>query len=195
MKLSRKKYEANVPSMAMGDIAFLLLIFFVILARVQDDSHIQWEPARIAELDQAKNSKASVAIDADNKTYLNGREIGVANLAASLSEILGDAEAGHRMVLLKVHKDATATYFEPVIEAISEAGGDLLQEVHEVMRARGLAPLLCQAHVRLHSALTLKRMFLSRCHQVLVSATIVCVYALTLCIGLGATGRSRRHSS
>ena len=131
MKLSRKKYEANVPSMAMGDIAFLLLIFFVILARVQDDSHIQWEPARIAELDQAKNSKASVAIDADNKTYLNGREIGVANLAASLSEILGDAAAGHRMVLLKVHKDATATYFEPVIEAISEAGGDLLHVLED----------------------------------------------------------------
>ncbi|MEL0120882.1 MAG: biopolymer transporter ExbD [Opitutae bacterium] len=131
MKLSRKKYEANVPSMAMGDIAFLLLIFFVILARVQDDSHIQWEPARIAELDQAKNSKASVAIDADNKTYLNGREIGVANLAASLSEILGDAEAGHRMVLLKVHKDATATYFEPFIEAISEAGGDLLHVLED----------------------------------------------------------------
>ena len=126
MKLSRKKYEANVPSMAMGDIAFLLLIFFVILARVQDDSHIQWEPARIAELDQAKNSKASVAIDADNKTYLNGREIGVASLAASLTEILGESEAGSRTVLLKVHKDSTATYFEPVIEAISEAGGDLL---------------------------------------------------------------------
>ena len=115
----------------MADIAFLLLIFFVILARVQDDSHIQWEPARIAELDQAKNSKASVAIDADNITYLNGREIGVANLAASLSEILGDAEAGHRMVLLKVHKDATATYFDPVIEAISEAGGDLLHVLED----------------------------------------------------------------
>ena len=131
MKLSRKKYEANVPSMAMGDIAFLLLIFFVILARVQDDSHIQWEPARIAELDQAKNSKASVAIDADNKTYLNGREIGVASLAASLTEILGESEAGSRTVLLKVHKDSTATYFEPVIEAISEAGGDLLHVLED----------------------------------------------------------------
>ena len=35
------------------------------------------------------------------------------------------------MVLLKVHKDATATYFEPVIEAISEAGGDLLHVLED----------------------------------------------------------------
>ncbi len=131
MKLSRRKYEANVPSMAMGDIAFLLLIFFVILARVQDDSHLQWEPAKSEVLEQAKFSKASVTIDADNKTYLNGREIGVSTLAAALSAILGNAEAGKRTVLLKVHKFSTATYFEPVIEAISEAGGDLLHVLEE----------------------------------------------------------------
>ena len=131
MKIERKKYNATVPSMAMGDIAFLLLIFFVILARVWDDSHIQWEPARIDELDQAKNSKASVIIDADNKAYLNGREVGVASLAGALTEILGESEAGKRTILLKVHKHATATYFEPVIEAISEAGGDLLRVLED----------------------------------------------------------------
>jgi biopolymer transport protein ExbD len=132
MKIPRKKYEASVPSMAMGDIAFLLLIFFVILARVQDDSHIQWEPARMDKLDQAKNSKASVAIDADNKLYLNGKPIGVTNLAGEISEILGEAPSGKRTVFLKVHKHATATYFEPVIEAISEAGGDLMHVLEDV---------------------------------------------------------------
>ena len=30
--------------MAMGDIAFNLLIFFVILARAQDDGHVKWIP-------------------------------------------------------------------------------------------------------------------------------------------------------
>ena len=45
MVLPRRKLSATVPAMAMGDIAFLLLIFFVILARVRDDSHLQWKPA------------------------------------------------------------------------------------------------------------------------------------------------------
>ena len=40
MILLRKKLEASVPSMAMGDIAFLLLIFIVLLARARDDSHL-----------------------------------------------------------------------------------------------------------------------------------------------------------
>ena len=45
VKIPRKQFEANVPSMAMGDIAFLLLIFFIILAKAVDDSHVPWTPA------------------------------------------------------------------------------------------------------------------------------------------------------
>ena len=46
MKLPRRhQIDATIPSLAMGDIAFLLLIFFVILARAQDESHLRWQPA------------------------------------------------------------------------------------------------------------------------------------------------------
>ena len=71
--------------MAMGDIAFLLLIFFVILAKAQDDSHLRWEPAADEELEQAKNYKASVVIDVKNKTYLNGRPIAQAQLEGAIA--------------------------------------------------------------------------------------------------------------
>ena len=115
--------------MAMGDIAFLLLIFFVILAKAQDDSHIIWEPAADEELEQAKNYKASVVIDVKNETYLNGQSIAQAQLEGRLAELLGDAEPTKRTVLLKVHKDATVLQFEPVIEAVSKSGG----EIHHVL--------------------------------------------------------------
>ena len=115
--------------MAMGDIAFLLLIFFVILAKAQDDSHLRWEPAADEELEQASNYKASVVIDVKNKTYLNGRPIAQAQLEGALSDLLGDAEPAKRTVLLKVHKDATVLQFEPVIEAVSKSGG----EIHHVL--------------------------------------------------------------
>ena len=118
-----------MPSMAMGDIAFLLLIFFVILARAQDDSHLQWEPAADEELEQAKSYKASVVIDADRKTHLNGRPILQSQLGDALANLLGKSEVGKRRVLLKVHKDATALDFEPIIEAVSKSGG----EIHHVL--------------------------------------------------------------
>ena len=131
MKIPRKPMKADVPSVAMGDIAFNLLIFFVILARAQDDSHLQWQPAQAAELQSSGSSKVSVLIDNNNKLYLNGRELGQMQLAAEIEKLLGDLPAGQRTVLLKVHKDATAMYYEPVIESISEAGGDLVHVLEE----------------------------------------------------------------
>lgn len=131
MKIKRRTVRADVPSMAMGDIAFNLLIFFVILARAQDDSHLHWTPAEANNLESAGHSVVSVLIDSNEKLYLNGQPIGEANLALRIEELLGDLPAGERTVLLKAHRDATALRFEPVIEAISEAGGDLVHIVEE----------------------------------------------------------------
>ena len=126
MKIQRKRLTASVPAFAMGDIGFLLLIFFVILARAQDDSHVQWQPAKLEEADMVAAPLASVTIDTGFKTYLDGKELSNDELAGALMTILGDAPAGQRNVFLKVHKEAKASHFEPVIAAISEAGGDLI---------------------------------------------------------------------
>ncbi len=125
MILRRKQLEASVPSMAMGDIAFLLLIFIVLLARARDDSHLVWQPATGTELVKPANQNASVVIDKQNITYLNGRPTLSENLATELSALLGDLPPGNRTVLFKVHKDVIAEFFEPAIEAVSEAGGEL----------------------------------------------------------------------
>lgn len=117
--------------MAMGDIAFNLLIFFVILARATDDSHLQWEPAETVKVTQAGPSKVSVVIDVENKYYINGQQAGIAEVTTRINDILGDAPIEDRTVLLKVHRKVTANHFEPVIEAISEAGGTLLHVLEE----------------------------------------------------------------
>ena len=131
MKLARKKHQCEVPSMAMGDIAFNLLIFFVILARAQDDSHLQWQAAATPKVENAGNSRVSVLVDRDSKLYLNGKEMGVGQLSAGITKALGNAPAGERTVLLKVHKETLAQRFEPIIEAVSEAGGDLVHILEE----------------------------------------------------------------
>ncbi|MBL48273.1 MAG: biopolymer transporter ExbD [Roseibacillus sp.] len=126
MRLPRRRMTASVPSFAMGDIGFLLLIFFVILARVQDDSHVQWDPAILRDLDGAGAPLANVAIDSAYRTYLNGEEIRNDLLAPRLNAILGKTPVGRRNIFLKVHREAQAQHFEPVIQAIGEAGGDLV---------------------------------------------------------------------
>jgi len=134
MKIKRRSSQAEVPSMAMGDIAFNLLIFFVILARAEDDSHLHWEPATAVEITASANAKVVVLIDSDSKFYVNGQNVGETQLAGAIEALLGDAVAGERTVVLKAHKDVQAMYFEPVIEAISEKGGEL---VHVLEKKQG----------------------------------------------------------
>src|SRR5260221_9820106 len=105
MKISRRKLEIGIPSVAMADIAFNLVLFFIILARTQDDSHLKWKPASVPQVESAGQSKVTVTVDENSKIYLNGKEIGTRELAAGISTYLGDEPAGQRTVLLKIHRD------------------------------------------------------------------------------------------
>ena len=131
MNIAARKHKCEVPSVAMGDIAFNLLIFFVILAKAQDDSHLQWVPAATPKVESAGFAKVSVMIDSKSLLYLNGQQIGLQQLSGRIKDLLGDAPQGDRTVLFKVHKDAQAIQYEPAIEAISEAGGDLVHILEE----------------------------------------------------------------
>ena len=131
MKIARKPMKADVPSVAMGDIAFNLLIFFVILARAQDDTHVRWEPAKAPGVQPANTSRVSIVIDTEGKVHLNGRQIGEVQLAGAIKDLLGDMPEGKRTVLLKVHRSAPAERFEPVIEAISQAGGEMVHVLNQ----------------------------------------------------------------
>ena len=123
--------KVEVPSMAMGDIAFNLLVFFVILARAQDDSNLQWTPAKTDRVESAGQSKVSVVLDKDEKLYLNGQPIGETQLESSVSQMLGNMPPGQRTVLLKIHREAQAHRFEPILESVSKAGGEVVHILEE----------------------------------------------------------------
>lgn len=123
--------KADVPTVAMGDIAFLLLIFFVILARAEDDSHLKWQPAAIPKVENLGTSEVSVLINDDHKVFLNGAQVGIDQLAGMITTRLENRPGGDRKVRLKSHDTAPASIFEPVIEAISTAGGELEHVLEE----------------------------------------------------------------
>lgn len=126
MKVARRTFKVEVPSMAMGDIAFNLLIFFVILAKAHDDSHIKWVAAKDPKVEAMKKAQVGIVVDVNNKVYLNGREISEQQLTDAVRKDLGDAVAGERLVLLKIHHESQALRYEKVLESVSEAGGDIV---------------------------------------------------------------------
>ncbi len=131
MKLKRRKLDCPPPFLPMADLAFNLVLFFIILARTQDDSHLQWTPAEAPGTARVEGARASVTVDADNKVYLNGRQVGVRDLADGIGVALGTAPANERVVLLKIHRDTLAATFEPIMEAVSQAGGEVVHVVQE----------------------------------------------------------------
>jgi biopolymer transport protein ExbD len=136
MKIRRRHLEPGQPVVAMADIAFNLVLFFIILARTQDDSHLKWDPAGAAKVEAIDQSRICVSVDKENKVYLNGDQKSIGELTAAVERLIKAEPTGKRTVLLKIHKDTLAATFEPIIEAVSQAGGDLVHVLNEEKEQR-----------------------------------------------------------
>ncbi len=132
MKFKRRKLEITAPYVSMADIAFNLVLFFLIMAKTQDDSNrIDWTPAKATGAKPVKNAQVSVTVDKDNKVYLNGQQVGLRDLAEKVATLLGDKPPAERSVILKIHNETLAATFEPIMEAVSAAGGEVVHVIEE----------------------------------------------------------------
>ncbi len=132
MRFNRKKLEITPPYVSMADIAFNLVLFFLILAKTQDDSNrLDWVPAKATGAQPVKNPQVSITVDRDNKVYLNGQQIGLRDLAEKVAALLGDKPPTERSVVLKIHNETLAATFEPIMEAVSQAGGEVVHVIEE----------------------------------------------------------------
>ena len=128
MKFKRRRLEVTPPYVAMADIAFNLVLFFLILAKTQD---VNWEPASAPGTKPITNTRVTVSVDNENRVYLNGQQISLRELADAIERELGDKPAAERVVLLKIHKETLAATFEPIMEAVSKAGGEVVHVLED----------------------------------------------------------------
>lgn len=115
-----------VPVASMGDIAFLLIIFFLLLSEFAKDKDL---PIALPESAQVEKVKAvvvaRVAIDSQGVIYLDGMRVESAKdiewgVRALLVSTVADEQ---RHVQLKCDATLPTETFEPVLKAIAEAGG------------------------------------------------------------------------
>jgi biopolymer transport protein ExbD len=112
----------------MGDIAFLLTIFFILCSNFAKESHIRYTPPRSPDVDTVKESGVSVAVDVEGKIYLNGKKIESAkDLETKIGPLLaGKVDTTARGVMFKCDLGVTREVFEPVLDAIVSAGGVII---------------------------------------------------------------------
>jgi biopolymer transport protein ExbD len=126
MKKKRKRILILVPVASMGDIAFLLIIFFVICSNFAKDS-IKVAPPQSIDVTRLEQYPMSVAIDKEGKIFFQGDRVANPEALEALIryKVEGKTEVKARTVLLYCDKSVRKDVFEPVIEAIAEAGGQI----------------------------------------------------------------------
>ncbi len=117
----KKRLQPLLPLAAMGDIAFLLIIFFILASVFIEGDNAKLTPAESVDVEEVRKPAAfSVSIDEEGVVRLQGIEVPVGQLESSMNMLLG--ERTDRRVKVSIDKDLTRTQFLPTIEALSRAG-------------------------------------------------------------------------
>ena len=133
MKLKRGQLLVDPPSSASSDIAFILIIFFLVCASVQpEDGHDQQLPrAEPQEEEQKRTQNLEVSIT-PNSIVLNGAPLNEDSFPARLTEELAERKREEdRVVILKSSPKTPYTRWIAVSQIIDHAGGLLTLEVTE----------------------------------------------------------------
>jgi biopolymer transport protein ExbD len=122
----KKRRTSRVPVASMGDIAFLLIIFFLVASEFNKDREVQMEMPKSKAVDKIKAKIAArVDIDSEGQIFLDGkpvidaREVGV-GIEIMLQGTVSDVQ---RNVRFRCDASQPKEVYGPVLQAIAEAGG------------------------------------------------------------------------
>jgi len=125
---SKKPTVGDIPMAAMPDIAFLLLIFFMVSTTFLVSQSLEVElPAYSQEQRKERAKRVTVSLAEDSlrvKYGTEGQNIEMWELEGYVRNALASAEdASERVVLLDVHDDCPYDRVVETFDAIRSAGG------------------------------------------------------------------------
>ena len=120
----RKRTFIMVPVASMGDIAFLLIIFFMVTSQIARQRQVV-KPPRSLDTEKLKTTPVTVTIDADGTYFLQGERVsGAEELGSRLEAMLRTrTRDAQRTVLFRCDRSVPNDTFEPAVDAIVQAGG------------------------------------------------------------------------
>ena len=116
--LERKsKASQEIPSSSMADIAFLLLIFFMVSTVFQKDRNrpIEWTQAAATEkMDQKQKNIQNIWVESNGDVYINDLPIPM----EEISDLIRPMYATNRELLVSIRSDRAAPYL--YIDAVQQ---------------------------------------------------------------------------
>lgn len=127
MKRRKKRRTIPIPVASMGDIAFLLIIFFLVCSESsKDNSKLKIDPPVSEHVKKTKVTVvARVDIDESGQVYLDGAPVDDAKVVEGgvRNAVANTVADEQRHVQFRCDKSQPREVFEPVLQAIAAAGG------------------------------------------------------------------------
>lgn len=134
MKLRRQnQLLAEPPSSATGDIAFNLIVFFLVCASVQPDSgRSQSLPnSESTKQQQPKNKNIEVQLTR-TAVLLNGDQVSIEDFSKDIRSLLSrKVSAEDRIVVVKSKPETPYHHWIAITTAIEDAGGTVTLQIEE----------------------------------------------------------------
>jgi len=122
------------PASATGDIAFNLIVFFLVCASVQPDSGREQSLPRSEQESEEQSENIEVQLTRD-RVMLNGSVLSQADFKEGLERALsGKARPDDRVVVVKSKPDTPYAHWILVTEMIERAGGIVTIQTEEVQQ-------------------------------------------------------------
>lgn len=131
MKLNRGKMLIDPPACASSDIAFTLIIFFLVCAAVQPETGMSQAlpktESQTEQRDQSQNLEVSIT---PSSIVLNGSPLNLENFTTRIAaELKKKTREADRIVVVKSAPDTPYPIWLGVSQAIDQAGGILTLEL------------------------------------------------------------------
>lgn len=119
----RRRIHFIIPVASMGDIAFLLIIFFMLTTNFIKEAHVRLDPPVSQDIDRIEETLVSVSVDEDGVVWLQGKECPIEVLQGGVEVLLENKQ--ERVVMLKVDRELPHRAYGPVLMALSRAGAEI----------------------------------------------------------------------
>ncbi len=120
MKTKRRFKGGDIPTSSMADIAFLLLIFFLVTTTIDMDKGLGMVlPAEGEELEINKKNILNCLINSTGNVLLGGEPVEVRNLSRVVRQKI--AENDKLVISVKAHKASNYKDYIKVIDQLKEA--------------------------------------------------------------------------
>lgn len=118
------KASSEVPSSSLADIAFLLLIFFMVTTVFQQDRDrpIQWPDAEAAEkIDEKQKNILNIWMERDGSIYINDQPVPMTDVSQIVAPLYADSERA-LVISIRGDRDVPYRFMDQVQQELVSAG-------------------------------------------------------------------------